>query len=732
MENAVGTNHRVCFKAFELDLHTRELYRHGIRLRVQGQPIDVLEMLLERPGELVTREALRKKLWPEDTFVDFEHSLNSAVTRLRDALGDKADDPKYIETLPRLGYRFVAEFEREGFAVSAGAGTKHERSSLSMRDVRSDSESPNASPCSAEPALATVAAKSRSKFWRVTIFGVGTLLAGAVGFYSYIHKPLPPPHIGDSRQLTQDVRWRYKRPLGAGGGRVYFSGAPRGLFAVGGSGEIETIPLVVPWSSDHEVWASDVSPDGAYFLAWPMTDHPTLWVFTTTGKPVRYVAETTCATWSNDSKQILYLSADRKFYSVPTTSGEPHLLFTPTSGGGCFFPFSWSPDGKRIRFDSSGSIWEVASDGSNHEFLPGMKNSVSKCCGRWTPDGAFYIFASAKKVTSSIPAANQLWALDERAGQLRKPSPDPVQLTFEPMQWNFPVISQDSRTIYATGTVKQGELSRFDPQTGQVVRYLGGISADWLTFSPDGKYVAYVSYPEQKVWRANRDGSGRILLADPENGAWGLHWSPDGARILFASGSETYIVSSQGGKPERVQFPPSEKAGEFDPTWSPDGKRLSYTVDSYPNVTPNGIRILDLETHRSEALPSAPAHIHSPRWSPDGRYIFCEAEPNAGAAVFDTEEQKWMYFPSKLGWSISTWAHDSRSVYFLLSTVPLTFDGVYRISIPSGHIERVVDLTNVRLNGSPFGYWLGLDPEDHPLIMRDVGSVEIYALPLER
>jgi len=113
MENAVGTNHRVCFKAFELDLDTRELYRNGIRLRVQGQPIDVLEMLLERPGELVTREALRKKLWPEDTFVDFEHSLNSAVTRLRDALGDRSEKPRYIETLPRLGYRLIVPQRNE-------------------------------------------------------------------------------------------------------------------------------------------------------------------------------------------------------------------------------------------------------------------------------------------------------------------------------------------------------------------------------------------------------------------------------------------------------------------------------------------------------------------------------------------------------------------------------------------------------------------------------------------
>jgi DNA-binding winged helix-turn-helix (wHTH) protein len=111
VENAIGTNHRVRFKGFELDLYTRELFRNGIRLRVQGQPIDVLQMLLERPGELVTREELRKKLWPEDTFVDFEHSLNSTITRLRDALGDRAEKPRFIETLPRLGYRLIVPLD---------------------------------------------------------------------------------------------------------------------------------------------------------------------------------------------------------------------------------------------------------------------------------------------------------------------------------------------------------------------------------------------------------------------------------------------------------------------------------------------------------------------------------------------------------------------------------------------------------------------------------------------
>ncbi len=113
MEAAARSGSVIRFKAFELDLHTRELHKHGLKLKLQGHPIDVLAMLVERPGELVTRDELQKKLWPEDTFVDFEHGLNSAINRLREALGDNAESPRYIETLPRRGYRFIASVETD-------------------------------------------------------------------------------------------------------------------------------------------------------------------------------------------------------------------------------------------------------------------------------------------------------------------------------------------------------------------------------------------------------------------------------------------------------------------------------------------------------------------------------------------------------------------------------------------------------------------------------------------
>src|ERR1041385_4458722 len=104
----MDTERLLRFESFELDTHSRELPKGRNRIRLQEQPFEILRLMLERPGDVVTREELARRLWPRSTFVDFEHSLNAAVKRLRAALGDDADNPRFVETLPRRGYRFIA------------------------------------------------------------------------------------------------------------------------------------------------------------------------------------------------------------------------------------------------------------------------------------------------------------------------------------------------------------------------------------------------------------------------------------------------------------------------------------------------------------------------------------------------------------------------------------------------------------------------------------------------
>src|SRR5216684_3737718 len=121
---------RVRFGVFEIDLHAGELLKNGLKIKLQEQPFQILTMLLSRPGEVVTREELRQKLWPTDTFVDFDVGLNTIIKRLRDTLGDSAESPRYVETLPRRGYRFIAPVEEASassgpvlIAEERGAGT---------------------------------------------------------------------------------------------------------------------------------------------------------------------------------------------------------------------------------------------------------------------------------------------------------------------------------------------------------------------------------------------------------------------------------------------------------------------------------------------------------------------------------------------------------------------------------------------------------------------------------
>lgn len=108
MESLTQQGHVIRFGVFEADLRAGELRKQGMRVKLQEQPFQVLALLLERPGQVVSRDELRKRLWPDDTFVDFDHSLSTAINKIREALGDSAESPRFIETIPRRGYRFIA------------------------------------------------------------------------------------------------------------------------------------------------------------------------------------------------------------------------------------------------------------------------------------------------------------------------------------------------------------------------------------------------------------------------------------------------------------------------------------------------------------------------------------------------------------------------------------------------------------------------------------------------
>ncbi len=244
------------FGVFELDPRAGELRKQGMKIKLQGQPIEVLAILLERPGEIVSREELQKKLWPADTFVDFEQGLNNAMKRLRAALDDNAESPHFIETLPRRGYRFIGAVNSNGQALTADAGTPALRVKRGRRS-----------------ALSLLAASI-------------AVVALALWWMSRIEPP--PPRITSTVQLTSDGRVKCDGPIATDGVRVYFSelfddGCR--VMAVSVSGG-QPIPIRTPFPNTQVL---NISRDMSELLVIGgdlNRDRP-LWVVPTLGGPPR-------------------------------------------------------------------------------------------------------------------------------------------------------------------------------------------------------------------------------------------------------------------------------------------------------------------------------------------------------------------------------------------------------------------------------------------------------------
>jgi Tol biopolymer transport system component len=361
--------------------------------------------------------------------------------------------------------------------------------------------------------------------------------------------------------------------------------------------------------------------------------------------------------------------------------------------------------------------------------IPGWHLSSSQCCGSWTSDGRFFVFL---EITRGPIAQAEIWALSERRGLIPRPPAQPVQLAGGPIGWGQPIPGRDGKKIFATGNTHRGALSRFDHRTGQFEPFLAGISAQFVSFSKDGQFVAYVSYPEGVLWRANRDGTNPVQLTEPPINALLPHWSPDGSQILFSDFSvgrqDAYVVAASGGSPQRLL--PEDHEVHGDPNWSPDGRKVVFTTAGPFNRKGN-VQILDLATHQI-AIVAGSEGIYSPRWSPDGKYIAAIPVDSMNLKIFDLKLQQWSELGGKdtMGTvGFPSWSRDSKSIYFL--RIAASGDkGIFRIRAGGGDPERVASLKSIDLGG--WWSWVGLDPGDAPLVLRDTGSNDIYALTLEQ
>jgi Tol biopolymer transport system component len=304
-----------------------------------------------------------------------------------------------------------------------------------------------------------------------------------------------------------------------------------------------------------------------------------------------------------------------------------------------------------------------------------------------------------------------------------KANSEPVQLTSGPLIFSSPVPSKDGKKLFVVGALPRGELTRYDTRSAQFVPFLSGISAHSVSFSKDGQWVAYVSFPEGALWRSKLDGSQRIQLSYPPLTAILPAWSPGGKQIVFygllpGQKSKLYTVATDGGTPREIM--PDDPKEEYDPAWSPDGTKIVF--GGAPANRDSGIRVLDVKTRQISTLPGSEG-LFSPRWSPDGRYVVGLPFDSHSLMLFDFDTQKWEEI-AKISLGYPTWSKSGEYLYFLHEEDQ---PSVMRIRVRDRKLERVADLKNFRQAGF-YGVWLGLAPDDSPLLLRDMGTQEIYAL----
>lgn len=715
------------FRFSNVEVNEKELRatRGAEALEIEPKAFRVLVYLVRHAGHLVTKNELLMAVWGETAVTD--NSLTRAIALLRRALEDDPRQPRFIETISTAGYRFICPVDYED--PSQGSG-----------EAQGTGGAPQVPPQVPDRALssgtlpALEGSSARGRRWMILTASCVIAISAAAFFWNR-RAPLPPPHISETVRITNDPRVS-KFVIGTDGARIYLN-TFHGLGQVPlTGGDITTLNI--------DGFAYGLSPDGMSLVVLleppdPKDKLSSMSVVGTSGSPNRPLARASSAAWSADGKQVIYATARKEMYSIPSSGGEPHLLRV-MDGPNELYEFASSPDGTRIRFNwGPRKIMEMSPDGSNlHEVLPGWHPTDFKCCSSWSPDGSFFLFyATSTSEVTGYPAF-QIWALDERHGGLHKPAADPVQLTFGPLAWiNPPAFTRDGKKILANGNTWRGGLVRYNQQTRQVEPFLGGISADMVDVSRDGKLVLYAPFPGNVLVRANADGT------DVRQIVSGFHpsnprWSPNNSQIAYIYDNQdgfslAYVVSAQGGTPVRA-LPDNKCCNENDPTWSPDGKQLALWVESPEGKTEAELEIVDVATHQVSHLPRPPKRTWSPRWSPDGRYIVCLTNPypnTDGLELYDFKTQKWkILLTEKLSGNWPSWSHDSRWIYYLASDV-FQRVRIARVSVDGGAPQQVADLPGLRLTGWDWT-WFGIDHDDNPLLLRDEGTNEVYALTLER
>ena len=697
--------------------------------QARGEDTDARTDLFSFGAVLYEMATGRMAFGGNTTAVIFDAILHHAPTpplHLNPGLPPKLEEiiNKALEKDPEVRYQVAAETRADlkrlkrdtdsGRRVKAGA------------DLLESAGRVTAAPEATVGAVREPSLQKR-RIWPLAAGGAAIVVAAVLAYL--VSRPLPPPRVLSSTQLTHDGLPK-EPPILTDGSRLFFSGptGPYELSIRGGEPARLATPSMAPFFFES---LAAISADGSELLLQSTQAYlwrGPLWVIPSVSGAGRRISGVTSsdAAWFLDGERIVYASG--RALNVVKRDGTGSRQLVATTGTPSWM--RWSPDGQLLRFTvtdpqtKATSLWEVGADGSGlHPLLPGWNNPPAECCGTWTRDGTYFVFQATHNFRSDI------WAIREKSELLRRPELTTVQLTSGPLSFQGPQLSNDGSKLFAVGVQRRGELVRYDARSEQFVPYLSGISADTVDFSRDGQWITYVAVPEGTLWRSKLDGTEKLQLSFPPMVAYLPRWSPDGKRIAFQGISAgkpwtMYIISAVGGTPEEIEPWPG------DPGWSPDGNSVVFSTAPFvfdPGAsTKSTVQITDLRSRQVSTVPHSEG-FYSPRWSPDGRYIAALSADSNSLEVFDLSSGKWREL-REVEAAYPNWSRDSKCVYFRARGRP---PWLCRLRIADARLDRIASLESIRRTGVFGWFWVGLTPDGSPLALRDIGAQEIYALDVE-